>query len=193
MWITHSYLGTTRHGTKCLFFLLFEDYIEAQSGLSAQLESELERFARNLGDAGALVRPFAGDVATAMTSIRDKHWPHETIELLQNTPAILMIDRDFDDFDPRYHPWVLLHFERHSNQDATQFHFLLQKITESVTSENSDPIAIVRKALEIQELRDAAECLELKPEVFGISLDLKKAYAAFKTYLRSQKSGSTAA
>ena len=128
-----------------------------------------------------------------MSSIRDKHWLHETVELLQNTPAILMVDRDFDDFDPQYHPWVLLHFERHSKQDAAQFQSLLQKITEAVTREDSDPITLVRKALEIQELREAAECFELKSEVVGISLDLKKTYAAFKTYLRSQKSGSPAA
>ena len=186
MWITHSYLGTTRNGAKCLFFLLFEDYIDAQSGLSRQLEAELERFARNLGDAGALVRPFPGDVATTIDNVRDKPWPDPSV--VENTPAILMIDQDFDAFDPREHRWVLLHFERHSEQDATQFHSLLKKIAEAVEGENTDPIALAQKAVESEELREAADCFELKPEVFGISLDLKKAYKSFKMYLRERRS-----
>jgi len=43
---------------KCSFFLLFEDYVDAQRGLSQSVRDELERFARNLGHAGAVVLPF---------------------------------------------------------------------------------------------------------------------------------------
>ena len=62
MWITHSYLGTTRGRMRCLFFLLYEDYIETQTQFARELDLELERFARNLGDRGAVVRPFLGDI-----------------------------------------------------------------------------------------------------------------------------------
>jgi len=54
MWITHSYLGTTRGDVRCLFFLLYEDYIAAQSGLSEPVRQEIERFARNMGEFGAV-------------------------------------------------------------------------------------------------------------------------------------------
>jgi hypothetical protein len=77
MWITHSFLGTTRGRTKCLFFLLFEDYIDAQRGLPEEVKAELERFARNLGDHGALVTPFPGDAPATHVSVLDKRWTEE--------------------------------------------------------------------------------------------------------------------
>jgi hypothetical protein len=104
MWITHSYLGTTRNGLRCLFFLLFEDYIEAQHGFSKELNLEIERFARNMGNFGAIVAPFAGDVPAVQQSILDKSWSPSELDLVRNTPAMLMIDKDFDEFDPRIHP-----------------------------------------------------------------------------------------
>ena len=50
MWITHSYLGSTRGKMRYLFFLLYEDYIDAQTQFAQELDLFLERFARNLGD-----------------------------------------------------------------------------------------------------------------------------------------------
>ena len=54
MLITHSFLGVNQGDYRCLFFLLFEDYIETQYQFVRELEPHLERFARNLGDSGAL-------------------------------------------------------------------------------------------------------------------------------------------
>jgi hypothetical protein len=43
MYITHSYLGTTQGRFRCLFLLLLEDYIEAQSHMLRDLDMALER------------------------------------------------------------------------------------------------------------------------------------------------------
>jgi hypothetical protein len=187
MQITHSYLGTTTGRFRCMFFLLFEDYIEAQNGLSNDLKLEIERFARNMGDSGVVVAPFAGDVPTTQGNVRDKHWPHESVELLYETPAMLMIDKDFDEFDPRYHPWILFHFGR-GEQDAAKFRSLLQKIAEAVTDGSKDPFKIVEKALQLEQLSSASKSIQLKPGVFGISIDLRSAWDALKSYLRSERS-----
>jgi hypothetical protein len=189
MWITHSYLGTTRDGTRCLFFLLFEDYIEAQAGFSKELNLEIERFARNMGNFGAVVAPFAGDVPETRKSIVDKEWSEEEKVLLRNTPAMLMIDRDFDDFNPRAHPWVLFHFGR-DVQDAAKFRSLLQKVSDAVATEGSDPFEIVRNALRNAAIAAASQSVQLKPGVFGVSIDLRAAWSTLKDYLRSQKSHS---
>lgn len=188
MFVTHSYIGTSRRGLRCLFFLLFEDYLEAQRGLSAELTTELERFARNLGDKGAVVLPFAGDVPATQQSIRDKRWPHESVELLQNTPAMLMIGTDFDDFDPRYHSWVLFHFGRGTRQEPSKFRSLMEKVVEAVDDETKSPFQVVQMAIRDGHLEDAYGSVELKPGVWGVSVDLRKAWKSFKDFLRSSAS-----
>ncbi|WP_431066696.1 hypothetical protein [Methylotuvimicrobium sp.] len=80
MWITHSYVGTTRNGVRCLFFLLLEDYIEEQTQFARELNLEPERFARNLDAFGAVVRPFGGDIEYARTGVLDKNCKPEQLK-----------------------------------------------------------------------------------------------------------------
>ncbi|MGH7791383.1 MAG: hypothetical protein ACREOB_03620 [Thermodesulfobacteriota bacterium] len=110
MHITHSYIGTIKKPYRCLFFLLIEDYIEAQTYFAHELDLHLERFARKLGDSAALVRPFTGDIETVRQQVLEKSWSESELEEIQNTPALLMIDQDFNDFDPRKHPWMVINF-----------------------------------------------------------------------------------
>lgn len=186
MWITHCYLGTKRGKARCLFFLLHEDYIEAQAGLSEKLRQEIERFARNMRDFGAVIAPFAGDAEKIREHILDKPWPKSGYELIRPTPALLMIDQDFDDFDPRAHQWIILHLDGESG-DASQFRSLLQKLVQALPDKESDPFRIIREAQKQLDIAEATEMFELKPGILGMSIDLKHAWKSLKTYLREKK------
>jgi len=105
-WRGHSYVGTTKGRFRCLFFLLLEDYIEAQSRFQRELDLALERFARNMGEAGVLVRPLAGDIEGTRSLVRDKPWTPGQLQEVSRTPGLLMIEVDFDTFDPREHRWL---------------------------------------------------------------------------------------
>jgi hypothetical protein len=191
MWITHSYIGTTLGKTKCLFFLLFEDYLEAQRGLSEAVKNELERFARNLGDAGAVVMPFPGDAPTTRRHVLDKPWSEAELHEIRQTPAILMIDKDFDEFDPHRHPWVLFHFDR--AEDATyaaRFRSLLEKLTNALTANDGDAFALVRAAVRHDVIAKASKSFRVQPGAFGVSIDLRAAWDALKEYLRNNRSQS---
>ncbi len=150
MWITHSYLGTTRGRMRCLFFLLYEDYIEAQTQFARELDLELERFARNLGDRGAVVRPFLGDIDKTRSHILDKPWDDRQRQELYNTPSLLMINVDFDEFDPLKYPWFLLHlgnkmYEREIG-GAYKFRRVFEQLAEAVNNADVDPFKIAREA-----------------------------------------------
>lgn len=190
MWITHSFLGTTRGRTNCLFFLLFEDYIDAQRGLPDEVKAELERFARNLGDFGALVAPFPGDAPSTHMSALDKPWTEEEQRELRQTPAMLMIDKDFDDFDPRIHSWMLFHFDRSARHDgsyAPKLRSLLAKIVAATSDqEEADPFAVVRSAIKSEAVARASKVFKLEPGAFGVSIDLREGWTALKEYLRSK-------
>jgi len=109
MFITHSYPGTTRGHYRCLFFLLLEDYIQTQSQFVRELDLELERFTRNLGDSVPLIKSFAGDIDATRSHVLDKSWNREQRQEIVKTPGMLMINEDFDVFDPREHPWIYLY------------------------------------------------------------------------------------
>lgn len=188
MWITHSYLGTVRGKTRCLFFLLFEDYIDAQNGLSDEVKLELERFARNLGDFGALVAPFPGDAQTTQVSVLGKRWSEAEEQELRQTPALLMIDTDFDEFDPRRHSWVLFHFNRSSYDSAyaAKLRSLLDKIITATSDRDVDPFEIVHDAIRNEAVAHVSKVLKLEPGAFGISIDLRAGWTVLKQYLRSR-------
>ncbi len=186
MWITHSYLGTNRNGMRCLFFLLFQDYIEAENGFSKDVAAEIERFARDMGNFGAVVKPFAGDVSDVNRDILSKQWTEEQREELRRTPALLMIEQDFDDFDPSAHPWVVIHLEA-SNQGAAQLRSVLRQITDAVNTPDSSPITVVQQALRNARLLEASKAVSLKPGAFGINVDLRLVWDGLKNALRAEK------
>lgn len=191
MWITHSYVGTTRNGVKCLFFLLLEDYIEEQTQFARELNLELERFARNLGKFGAVVKPFSGDIERAKDNILDKNWTQKQLEEVRKTPALLMIGTDFDDFDPQEDQWVLFNFGsgiKEGAPGAYRFREPLSSITSAVANEGVDPFEVAHRTQHELEAHDALKIFEAKPGLFGFSVDLIKAgeviTKAYRRYVR---------
>lgn len=179
MFITHSYLGASCKDYRCLFFLLLEDYIEAQSQILQIFNPYLERFARSLGDSGALVTPFLGDVEVVRQQVLDKSWLESELGEIRKTPSLLMIDKDFDAFDPREHPWIQLHFGyRVSNTEpvltALKFGDNLTQLAEAVKNSKKDVFNTARDLQHEISLSDAAKLFEAKPGVFGLSVDLFK-------------------
>jgi hypothetical protein len=183
MWITHSYLGINIHGHRCLFFLLFKDYIEAEQGFSTAVTMELERFARDMGNFGAVVRPFPGDAESTRNHILDKEWNSAQQSLLSNTPAVLVIDRDFNEFNPRIHNWCLFHVES-SDQGAAQLRSLLTNLTGAVKS-GGDPFQVIQDALLKMNLEQSKDIVGLRLTWFGISVDLRTAWRSLKAHLRN--------
>jgi hypothetical protein len=175
MLITQSYLGTSRGPYRCLFFLLLEDYIEAQTQFVQELELYLERFARQLGDAGVVVRPFTSDIAETRRHVLDKSWEEREIEEIRKTPSLLMIGEDFDAFDPRDHSWIHLNFGKrveHGIPGLSEFRDTLAQLADAVQDSTEDVFAVAQRLIHRVRLADAAEVFEAKPGVCGFSIDL---------------------
>jgi hypothetical protein len=180
MWITHSYLGTTLGRMRCLFFLLYEDYIEAQTQFARELDYVLERFARELGHSGAVVRPFIGDIEKTRSHVLDKPWGDREREELSQTPSLLMINVDFDVFNPQEHPWFLFHFGRQmvrriGGDELYRFHEIFQQLAEAVNNADVDPFEVARATYYEIRISDAVKIFEVRPGIFGFSVDLLRA------------------
>ena len=176
MFITHSYLGRSLGPYRCLFFLLVEDYVEVQSQFVRELDLELERFARNLGDSAPVVKPFMGDIDATRSHVLEKPWTDNEKHEIRKTPGLLMINVDFDIFDPNRHPWIHLHFQERMQgaRDTIGIRGLLGELALAVRNSDKDIFQEAHK-LQLQHqlsLEDVASVFEAKPGMFGFSVDL---------------------
>lgn len=175
MFITHSYLGTTKGPYRCLFFLLLEDYIEAQTQFVRELDLELERFARRLGDAAAVVRPFTGDIESTRQQVLDKQRSESQKGEIYKTPSLLMINEDFGLFDPRLHPWIQLHLGQRLQrgvEGVREFRSTLDKLAAAVLQSDEDIFEAAHDLVDVIRPSDVAKVFEAKPGIFGFSIDL---------------------
>ena len=141
-----------------------------------------------MGDVGAVVMPFAGDAETTHRHVLDKPWSKAENHKIRQTPAILIIDRGFDDFDPRHHSWVLFHFDRGADGTyAAKLRSFLQKLSDAVASTDTDAFELVRRAMRLEAIGKASTSFKLEPGAFGVSIDLRVVWEAFKEYLRGTK------
>jgi hypothetical protein len=180
MFITHSYAGTLHGKYRCLFFFVLEDYVEAQTAFVRELDLQLERLGRNLKDAGAVVRPFSGDIDVTRQDVLAKNWTNAELAKVGDTPGLLMINVDFDEFDPRKHPWLHLAFAgalREGKTPAGEFKDLLGDLAEAIKRSNEDVFTAARAVVYEVGLHEVAEIFEVSPEIFGISIDLAKGAA----------------
>jgi hypothetical protein len=52
-----------------------------------------------------VIVPFQGDIEHTRQEIMSKEWTPEECSELYRVPAVIVINKDFDDFSPRSDPW----------------------------------------------------------------------------------------
>lgn len=184
--ITSTFIGQKKDDeTSYLFFLLTEDYIQTHRRIKEDLEPLLTKFARSL-EKGLLVRPFEGDEGTTQEDVFSKNWTIEQRTQIERTPGILVIDVNFDEFDPQSNHWHFFSFRdlMSSYGDVSIFEVvdLLSALSLNCNGgknlfELADSIA--RRRL----LSDLYRSFEVKPGIFGISFDVKKGAELLKRML----------
>jgi hypothetical protein len=179
MIITSNYWDITRGDDRCLFFLLIEDYLQAQTQFFEELSIHLERFARTLSGAGSVVRPFTGDIDQSRIDILEKPWTDEEREQIEKTPGLLMIDADsFAAFDPRSHNWLQIHFGQKMNQGVPgvyEFAEPLKKLALAVKHSEDNIFDVAYRIMNPLPKSEALKIFSAKPGIFGFSIDLIQA------------------
>lgn len=190
MFVTHSFIGTPIGEQRLLFFLLYEDYNDRQRAYVREFEIYLERFARDLRHSAAVVSPFTADIERTRTHVLKKGWTQDELRELRELPGLLVIDRDFDEFSPREHSWLLLKFGEEaygSPEGHSKMGELFRDIAESVQHDPVDDIYRLMRDLTAPGPR-LGEVFEVKPSVFGMSIDVKRAGFGLRRLLRERNS-----
>ena len=188
MYLTHSFVAIKKGELDYLMFYITEDYVEQQVRLQEQLNPLLEDLGRNLLDRGAVIKAFNRDLAFANRELTDKFDQDFTREIIisfdhqMEKPGLLILNSDIESFDPKSHKWIYLSFREFLDEYGGVKIYKLKEMFDILTSaikENKDLFKEAENYLKKEKAISAHKMVELKPGVFGISLDLKETFNFF--------------
>lgn len=167
-------------------FLLVEwnDYADR---VRDELNRQADAFGLDLGPAGVFVEAYPQRMYEVAKQVVAKDWPAEIIERFESDqePIILIFDRSWDTFDPCQDPYAIIWVSEFSNNPAAVLPLLKQLAWR--TRRGDDVIAYLRDVAErerraallsesgqsVSMLARIASYVEVKPSVFGVTIDLK--------------------
>lgn len=112
MFVTSNYKKIKKGEFQYSFFLNNRDSLENRIDFVQELNILIERFSRDLDDRGLIVKSYDSDIEKVRKQILDKPWNPRRLETIRKTPGILMIDTDFDVFNPNRDNWIYFYFIR---------------------------------------------------------------------------------
>lgn len=171
-------------GGRYVFLLIgWNDYADP---VREELNRQADAFGMDLGSSGLLVQAYPQRMFEIAREVLGKPWPTEIADRFDSDPdpIILIIDRDWQSFDPRENPFGIIWVSRFSNDSETVRPFLQ---TLARLSREGDVITYLREVVarehhaaaldttqrSIGLLARAASYIEIKPSVFGVAVDLK--------------------
>jgi hypothetical protein len=179
-----------------MFFYLTEDYIQEQTKLKEKIDPILEDFGRNLLSKGAVVKAFDKDIHKVNQEVMDKWTQQEDLKKVvfygdeNQTPGLLMINVDFQIFNPHKHQWLYVSFRDYMNEFGEIKIFEIQSLLANlakICNSNQDLFKEAKSHIRGSEALEAHKILEIKPGMFGISLDLKEAIKFIKNWNNKYK------
>ena len=171
-----------------LFFVAnWNDY---SSTISSSLDSNLEKFGIGLGLKGKVIESYSHAKGDTFKEITQKdHWPYNVKERFEKEqfPFMLVIDESFEKFDPGKHRWGIIWFSDFVNDPNSVpkiFGSLVRKIRQDI-----DLFEYLISLARDHKTKEFTEYFEIKPGIFGISVDIKALLFDIGGYLRDRIGG----
>ena len=163
---------------KYLFIIVgWNDY---STRLKEEMNVQLDAFGADLGTSGLVLQPYKASEYQTFEEIAKKDWPSEFRKRLEDEvdPCMLVIDRDFEAFNPANDRWAVVWFSDLSTY-AKDLPRLFHKLAQLSRSKEDvfgylKQLALKDVAKKAAKLGRLAKYFEIKPEVFGISIDVGK-------------------
>jgi hypothetical protein len=151
------------------YLFLFLDFNDFVSNRADSVRAQLDAFGARLGPKGWVVSIFERMSYNAADEVFEKPWPEEFKEQLAGTPdpAMLVIDQDFNVFDPREHRWAAIWFAEH---EPASVYRLLNELANRVRRDE-DLFSYLAGLGRKDRFRRFARYFEVKPGLFGVSLN----------------------
>jgi hypothetical protein len=181
MFVTSNYKKIKKGEFQYSFFLNNRDSLENKIEFVQELNILIERFSRDLDDKGLIVKSYDSDIEKVRKEILDKPWNYRRLETIKKTPGILMIDTEFDVFNPNKDNWLYFYFirdQRFRKNRGNSFTIgeaeeLFDKLAELISRNEANIFKEIKKMLihqKSERLRDVV-IEELVSYGIGISAD----------------------
>ncbi|MDP9989198.1 hypothetical protein V1639_11650 [Pseudarthrobacter sp. J75] len=167
-------------------FLLVE-WNDFAHGVKEELHRQADAFGQAMHAHGVFVRAFERSTDAVIKQVMDKQWPGQITErfMMDQEPIILIFDQDWEDFDPGQHPYGII-WVSDFQDDPTAVRPLLTELAMR-TARGDDVIAYLHEVAEKEQRKNVldgvergagllarfASYVEIKPEIFGVAVDLK--------------------
>lgn len=181
MFVTSNYKKIKKGDFQYSFFLNNRDCLENRRDFVQELNILIERFSRDLDDKGLIVKSYDSDIEKVRKEILDKPWNPRRVETIRKTPGILMIDTEFDTFNPNKDNWLYFYFirdQRFRENKGNSFTIeeaeeLFDKLSELIIKNDSNIFKELKKMLRHEKVGRASETVigELISYGIGISAD----------------------
>jgi hypothetical protein len=183
--IVSSFLEVGGAPYRYSFLLVVRNVYE--DGVRDELNRQAEAFGADMRGEGLFARAYPQRMYETADEVTDREWPDDLAERLRDDPdpVLLVLDGSLWEFDPREHPYALIWLsDFHGDPQAIR---PVLQILARKTRGGEDVIEYLRGVAERTQ-REArkgevtgavgiaarlASYVEIKPQLFGVSIDLK--------------------
>lgn len=151
------------------YFVTWNDFV---TQIREQLAKQLDPFGEALGERGKVVQAFDSMSRRAFEQVIEKGWSAELKAQISDDPDpfLLVIDQDFASFDPGTHRWGLVRLSSFYEKPDSIYR-LLAMLARRVQREE-DVFEYLRTVVKRKETSRFSKYLEIKPGIFGVSVDI---------------------
>ena len=151
-----------------LFFIVF--WNELQTTLTEQLKEHVDPVGAAVEDKAMIVRAFEKASYDTAEQVVSKNWSEEYKKHFSKAqdPFLLIINTSFKDFDPQQHPWAIIWFSGNPDQINKVFGHLIR-----ITRKGENIFDYFQIAKTKKWYQKYAKHIEIKPNIYGISVDAK--------------------
>jgi hypothetical protein len=86
------------------------------SVMAREIKNQLEGFGHDLYEIGAVSLPFNASLDVVAEQVKSKQWPEDISKRLRDRPYMLVINQDFNEFDPRTDSYAFFWFSNLNGQ-----------------------------------------------------------------------------
>ena len=169
--LVSSFLDVQLGKQKYLFFLItWNDYV---TSLSKTLDDQWEAFGADLGPNGTVIKAYERYAKDNFENVMAKAWPPDIQNRFysEQDPFIVVIDRDFAAFNPTEHPWAIIWMSEFFKEPGTIYR-LFGSMARRV-ERGQDLFEYLQSVARKQKIEKVNSYFELKPKIFGVSVDIK--------------------
>lgn len=182
MYTVSDLIGVSKNnGRGLVIYLTTSQRRQTTSGQT--FERMLGTLGRDLQKTGAVVIAFPGDEDVVSSRILSKDWIPKEKEKISKRPGLLIIDENFDEFDPQVSNWFHINLAEIYNSSGT----LNEKAAEDLVIalhgiflNDEDMFYHLNDRKIVQRRRAAGGAFSVNPRWFGVGIDVKQFLAAMR-------------